>query len=69
MPRLFTPGSVVEVERSFPADVLRGLMAKGHDLAVARDPIGGAQAIRIDHERGVLIGASDPRKDGYAAGF
>lgn len=69
MPRLFTPGSVVEVERSFPADVLRGLMAKGHDLAVARDPIGGAQAIRIDHERGVLIGASDPRKDGYATGF
>lgn len=69
MPRLFTPGSVVEVERGFSAEVLRGLMAKGHDLRFGGDPIGGAQAIRIDHERGILIGASDPRKDGFAAGF
>jgi gamma-glutamyltranspeptidase/glutathione hydrolase len=45
------------------------LVARGHDARFAEEPIGGCQAIRIDHERGVLLGASDHRKDGLALGY
>ena len=32
-------------------------------------PWGGAQAVLIDRENGVLVGASDARKDGMALGY
>jgi gamma-glutamyltranspeptidase/glutathione hydrolase len=69
MPRVFPGDGDVEVERSLPPGIMHGLTAKGHALRLADDPLGGGQAIQIDHERGVLIGASDPRKDGHAAGY
>jgi gamma-glutamyltranspeptidase/glutathione hydrolase len=46
-----------------------GLKALGHEVAPRRMPWGGAQVIVIDNANGVLVGASDPRKDGCALGY
>lgn len=68
-PRSFATGGVLEVEPAMPAEVLAVLAARGHRVAVQSAPIGGAQAIRIDPETGMLAGGSDTRKDGMAIGF
>jgi gamma-glutamyltranspeptidase / glutathione hydrolase len=68
-PRAFFVGGTSVVERGLPPAALKGLLARGHEVALASTPWGGAQAIRIDRERGVLIGGSDPRKDGCALGY
>ncbi len=59
----------VEIENTVPTETVEELRRRGHDIAVANHPIGGSQAIRIDWENGVLIGGSDPRKDGCAIGY
>jgi gamma-glutamyltranspeptidase/glutathione hydrolase len=59
----------LRVERGYPEAVRRGLVALGHKVTVPDGAIGGAQAILIDHEAGVLQGASDHRKDGCALGY
>jgi len=61
--------SMVQVETSLPEETLKGLQARGHQTYVPNRPIGGAQAIWIDWEEGVLKGASEPRKDGQAIGY
>jgi gamma-glutamyltranspeptidase/glutathione hydrolase len=62
-------GGAVAVESEIGPEVRGQLEARGHRLVEARGGFGGYQAIRIDTERGVLIGGSDPRKDGGAAGY
>jgi gamma-glutamyltranspeptidase/glutathione hydrolase len=68
-PRAFFDGETTVVERGMPAATIEGLKARGHNIAVAPTPWGGAQAIRIDWNRGVLFGGSEPRKDGCALGY
>jgi gamma-glutamyltranspeptidase/glutathione hydrolase len=69
LPRCVPSGSVVEVESALPDNVARDLARMGHTIVPAPEPLGGGQIIALDHARGLLIGGSDPRKDGLALGF
>jgi gamma-glutamyltranspeptidase / glutathione hydrolase len=68
-PRAFFEGDTTLVEHGVPAATIDGLKARGHDVALRPLPLGGGQAIRIDWDRGILVGGSDPRKDGLALGY
>jgi gamma-glutamyltranspeptidase/glutathione hydrolase len=67
--RVFFEGGKVVVEQTASAELRAGLAAKGHEIAERELPLGGGQIIQVDQERGVLVGASDPRKDGCALGY
>jgi len=68
-PRAFSEPGALQLERGYAPEVLQELRDLGHPVVVPEKPLGGAQAILIDHGRGVLQGASDPRKDGAAIGY
>ena len=68
-PRSFWDAGELRVERGYSDAVRADLTAMGHHVTVPETPIGGAQAIRIDYDGGVLEGGSDPRKDGCALGY
>ena len=57
------------VERGIAPEVLTSLHARGHVLLDGRGAVGGYQAVMIDPVSGVLMGGSDPRKDGQAVGY
>ncbi len=68
-PRSFSDKGELKMERGYSDAVRQGLVDLGHRVTVPAIPIGGAQAVLIDRERGVLIGASDARKEGAALGY
>jgi gamma-glutamyltranspeptidase/glutathione hydrolase len=68
-PRSFTDNGRLNVERGYSDMVRQQLTEMGHEVETLNTPIGGAQAIFIDYETGILHGASDPRKDGCALGY
>ena len=62
----------VNVEDSFNPDVIASLKLKGHSIAINnefnRGLFGGGQIIVRDSE-GMLIGGTDPRKDGLSVSY
>jgi len=68
-PRVMAYPGPLQVENGVPEATVAALRAMGHEPTRAAAPWGGGQVIVVDHERGVLIGGSDPRKDGLALGY
>ena len=68
-PRVFPQAQGLRIEDNLSDATKAGLQERGHSLFEEPGPIGGAQAIRIDHASGTLIAGSDPRKDGIAVGY
>jgi len=67
--RMRHSGENLALESGIGPDVRRGLAARGHHLSDGRGAMGGFQGIMIDPRTGVLMGGSDPRKDGLAIGW
>ena len=68
LPRVFPYQGKVEVERGVPEAAVAALAAMGHEIVAADRPHGGGQAIWMG-PGGVLVGGSEPRKDGLALGY
>ncbi len=66
---VMTDGGTVYLETGFGWEPRRDLESRGHRLGTTVGGYGGYQAVMRDRARGVLIGASESRKDGHAAGF
>ena len=65
-------GEGIAVEDIAGADVARELASRGHPIMVTEAHsilFGSGQIIRRDSDTGVLTGGSEPRADGFAAGW
>ncbi len=68
-PRVFFEGPLTMLETGVPDATAEKLAGLGHRIGRRKMPLGGGQMVLIDRARGVLIGGSDPRKDGCAIGY
>lgn len=59
----------IQVESAVSPTARSGLTDRGHTVTQSIGAYGGFQGIMIDPKTGVLMGGSDPRKDGLAIGF
>jgi gamma-glutamyltranspeptidase/glutathione hydrolase len=59
----------LQVESGVPEAARAGLLDRGHKVTVSVGAFGGFQGIMFDPRTGVLMGGSDPRKDGLAIGW
>jgi len=67
-PRFRHTAGGLALESAISPEARFGLDARGHRLITRIGAYGGFQGILIDPQSGVLMGGSDPRKDGLAIG-
>ncbi len=67
--RTFALDGLLKIEKSLDKNIAKELEKVGHNISIVQDGIGGGQCIQIDRSEGVLVGGSDPRKDGMAIGY
>jgi gamma-glutamyltranspeptidase/glutathione hydrolase len=68
-PRFRHSSAGLALESAISSEARFGLDARGHRLITTIGTFGGFQGILIDPRTGVMMGGSDPRKDGLAIGF
>jgi gamma-glutamyltranspeptidase/glutathione hydrolase len=65
-------GMKIYLEEGISDETVSALSSRGHHVVgreFATNQVGGGQAIYLDREQDVLLGASDRRKDGCAIGY
>jgi gamma-glutamyltranspeptidase/glutathione hydrolase len=68
-PRFRHSSAGLALESAISPEARFGLDARGHRLISSVGAFGGFQGILIDPKTGVMMGGSDPRKDGLAIGY
>jgi gamma-glutamyltranspeptidase / glutathione hydrolase len=68
-PRFRHGAAGLALESAISAEARQGLEQRGHRVIRGVGVFGGFQGILIDPRSGVLMGGSDPRKDGLAIGY
>ncbi len=68
-PRFRHSSSGLALESAISPEARSGLETRGHRLVSSAGVFGGFQGILFDHRTGVMMGGSDPRKDGLAIGW
>ena len=69
LPRSFADSNGLILEKGYSSKLESILSDMGHNVIRPISPLGGAQAIMIENHSGLLIGGSDPRKDGLALSY
>lgn len=68
-PRFRHSNAGLALESNISPEARFGLDQRGHRIISSVGAFGGFQGILFDHARGVMMGGSDPRKDGLAIGY
>jgi gamma-glutamyltranspeptidase / glutathione hydrolase len=68
-PRSHAFEGVLKLENTISQEIGADLARRGHKIEWQTKGMGGCQIIEIDWQRGVLIGGTEARKDGFALGY
>ncbi len=68
-PRFRHSADGLALESAITPEARFGLARRGHKIIYSIGVFGGFQGILFDRARGVMMGGSDPRKDGMAIGY